>query len=61
MHLPHKLLHLRHATLVDEVTVVRLSRGDFAVHGGEHDVLHLFAVVRLAQGPAQLQSAFTSA
>ncbi len=35
----NKLLHLRYTTLIDEIAVVRLSRGDFAVHGCEHDVL----------------------
>ena len=54
VYFPHKHLHLRHTALVDEVAVVRLSWGDFTVDGSEHDVLHLFAVVRLAQGPTQL-------
>ena len=54
MYLPNKLLHLRHTTLVNKISVIRLSRRNLTIDRREHDVLHLFSVVRLAQSPAQL-------
>ena len=54
MYFVYEFLNFRHAALINQVAVVRLTRCGLAVDGGEHQLAHLLAVMRKAECPAQL-------
>lgn len=43
-----KLFHLRHPSLVYEISIVRFPLCDLIIDGSEHDLLHLIEVVCLS-------------
>ena len=54
MKLLDELLDLGDAALEDEIAVIGFALGDLAGDGGEHQILHLSEVGRLAESPGQL-------